>query len=444
MEHRSYAANLPMRPLDRRVSEPAWTLAWQSSRCAHRVARAGVFLALVSGVAHPLGAQARTAAPPIGVQATKSIVWPAPPDQPRINLASVITSDRDLKREGGILSGFRRLIGGAPAVGVAVLRPHDVAVDSKGRLYVTCGIPAEVRLFDPATRESRSIGVSGDWRLSKPMGLAVDEHDNVYVADQGARRVLVFGPAGGFVRIYGGDGLFVNPVDVAIDTAADVVYVVDAFLHQVLAFRRDDGALIRRIGRNAAGARRQRTAADAPLTTPHGGGAKDSTDALAGGGHGRPAGPMDAADNRGTGPGQFRYPGFAAVGSGGLLYVSDGLNARVQVFDRAGKFVREIGRRGDGPGTFARPKGVALDSEGHLYVVDAAFGNVQLFDDHGRVLMAFAAGGRAPGNLLMPSGIASDRWDRLYVADRINDRVQVFTYLRALTTTGGPPDGRHR
>jgi DNA-binding beta-propeller fold protein YncE len=111
--------------------------------------------------------------------------------------------------------------------------------------------------------------------------------------------------------------------------------------------------------------------------------------------------------------------------------VADGLNARVQAFDRAGKLLREIGQLGNGPGAFTRPKGVAVDSEGHLYVVDAAFSNVQIFDAQGRILMAFSSGGRGPGDLLMPSGISIDTQDRIYVADRMNDRVQVFTFLRS-------------
>lgn len=384
-------------------------------------------MALVSGTA----AQAQVRATPrdIGVRAVKSRVWPAPPEQPRIALTSTLASDLDLKRDGGGLGGWRRLLGGTPTGGFAVMRPHDVAVDSRGRLYVTCGIPTVVRVFDPAVKDSRSVGASGDYRLSKPMGLAVDEQDNVYVADQGARRVLVFAPSGAFVRMYDGGGIFLNPVDVAVDTAAGLVYVVDAYRHQVLVLNRASGQVVRRLGRTVGDAQPQRATARAPLTATHGADARDTAEKSPPMGHARPSASRDIEANRGTLAGQFRYPAFATVSARGQLFVSDGLNARVQVFARDGKFVRAIGGRGDGPGSFSRPKGVAIDSEDHLYVVDAAFGNVQLFDDQGRMLMDFSAGGQGPGDLLMPSGIASDRHDRLFVADRINDRVQVYTYL---------------
>jgi DNA-binding beta-propeller fold protein YncE len=105
------------------------------------------------------------------------------------------------------------------------------------------------------------------------------------------------------------------------------------------------------------------------------------------------------------------------------------MNFRIQVFDRNGKFLRQIGRHGDGPGAFARPKGIALDSDGHLYVADAAFNNVQVFDAQGRVLMAFGGFGRSSGALSLPLGVFIDRYDRIYVADRYNNRVQIYEYL---------------
>ena len=388
--------------------------------------------------------QDRSTARAIGVPPAKPRVWPLPPDQPRIALTSTISSDLDLKREAGALSGLRKLIAGTTKVAFPVMRPHDVTVDSRGRLYVSCCVPTVVRVFDPALSESRTLGTTGDWRLAKPMGLAVDEQDNVYVADQGARRVMVYSPTGAFVRMYDGDGVFLNPVDVAVDTAAGLLYVVDAFRHQVLVLNRASGQVLRRIGRTAGDAEQPRAAAGTALTASHGAAPKDTVGGSAPPGHGRPTAPRDIEKNRGTEPGTFRYPAFATVSPRGLLFVTDGLNARVQVFSRDGKFVREIGRRGDGPGTFSRPKGVALDSEDHLYVVDAAFSNVQLFDDQGRMLMAFATGGQGPGDLLMPSGIASDRHDRLFVADRMNDRVQVYTYLGARAPAKAPPEAARK
>jgi hypothetical protein len=43
------------------------------------------------------------------------------------------------------------------------------------------------------------------------------------------------------------------------------------------------------------------------------------------------------------------------VDGGGRIYVVDGRNYRIQVFDDEGRFVRTIGQRGQGPGEFGRP-----------------------------------------------------------------------------------------
>lgn len=137
----------------------------------------------------------------------------------------------------------------------------------------------------------------------------------------------------------------------------------------------------------------------------------------------------DLVENRGVGEGEFRYPAFVATGPDGRVYVSDGMNFRIQAFGPQGDFLFQFGRHGDTPGSFARPKGLAVDSEGHVYVVDAAFNNVQIFDNEGRLLMAFAGIGGGDGTLWMPLGITIDPQDRIMVADRFNDRLQVYQYL---------------
>jgi DNA-binding beta-propeller fold protein YncE len=84
---------------------------------------------------------------------------------------------------------------------------------------------------------------------------------------------------------------------------------------------------------------------------------------------------------RGSGAGEFDFEtedpadptglsGKIAVGSNGLVYVSDSGNARVEVFTSAGRFVRQFGSRGTGPGQFAFPFDIAVDGAGNAYVAD--------------------------------------------------------------------------
>ena len=61
----------------------------------------------------------------------------------------------------------------------------------------------------------------------------------------------------------------------------------------------------------------------------------------------------------------FPRGGGLSVDSKGNLYVADTGNVRVQMFDKTGKFVRQIGRKGQGPGEYEFPSRVLFDPEGN-------------------------------------------------------------------------------
>lgn len=375
----------------------------------------------------------------IGTPASGTIVWPNSTSEPaRIAFRASLASERDLGRRGTGWSRFRSMVEGSTPALTPVKRPYDLVVSPDRRVYVSDGARSQVLVLDPRTRVASFLGETGPGRgrLVKPMGLGIDARGNVYVADQGAKRVVAFTPAGSVLRTYGGPSTFLNPVDVAVDPEAGLVYVADSYLHQVVVFRLSDGALLRRIGRHEGDiTAKQRTLGT--LTSTHDLAEADlATRSALGHSPNRSNEPRDLIENRGAATGEFRYPSFLAVSPTGTLYVSDALNFRVQAFDRAGTFVRVIGRQGDSPGAFARPKGIAVDAAGHLYVVDAAFNNVQIFDEQGRLLLAFGQMGRGEGELVLPLGLFIDEHDFIYVADRTNDRVQVFQYLRPADAAG--------
>ena len=369
----------------------------------------------------------------IGTPASRTIVWPNATDEPaRIAFRASLASERDIGRRESGWSRFRSMVEGSTTTATPVKRPYDLVVSPDRRVFVSDGARSQVLVLDPRTHTASFLGETGPGRgrLVKPMGLGVDALGNVYVADQGAKRVVAFTPAGAVLRTYGGPSVFLNPVDVAIDPAAGLVYVADSYMHQVIVFRHSDGALLRRIGRHEGDiVAKQRTLGT--LTATHDLAEADlATRSALGHSPNRSNEPRDLVENRGAATGEFRYPSFLAVSPTGTLYVSDALNFRVQAFDRAGTFVRAIGRQGDAPGSFARPKGIAVDAAGHLYVADAAFNNVQIFDEQGRLLLAFGQMGRGEGELVLPLGLFIDEHDYIYIADRTNDRVQVFQYLR--------------
>lgn len=66
-------------------------------------------------------------------------------------------------------------------------------------------------------------------------------------------------------------------------------------------------------------------------------------------------------------------------GPDGAIYVLDGMNKRVVVFEPDGKFRSEFGGSGEGPGEFGRPGHMAIDKNHDLVVWDAGLGRLSTF-----------------------------------------------------------------
>jgi len=134
---------------------------------------------------------------------------------------------------------------------------------------------------------------------------------------------------------------------------------------------------------------------------------------------------------RGNADGQFNtsgdYPyGSIAIDEQGNVYVIDYGNDRVQKFDRQGKFIAKWGTHGDGDGEFILPFGVAVDSKGRVYVVDDGTARLQIFDGEGHFLSKFGGRGTADGKFQNPSYITVDNQGNVYIPDVAMGRVQEF------------------
>ncbi len=343
---------------------------------------------------------------------SREVVWPLPPDTPRIRLVGTFASNADVgKPEPSFLRRVWNAILARQVEQLWIERPFDVYGTAQGRVYATNGLLPQLWLFDPVAHEVRILEPGGEGRLRRPMGLGGDRQGRVYVADPAARRVVVLDTAGAYERAIGGESVFLNPVDVAVAPSGDRVYVVDAHLHQLLVFDAE-GKLLRRVGKHEG----DLAAKIEELRLQRLGQVETKT-------------PSDVVENRGQGEGEFRFPSFVAVGPQGNVYVTDAINARIQVFTPEGEFIRSIGQLGDGPGTFARPKGVGVDARGRIFVADAAFNNIQIFDSEGRLLLFFGELGSGDGRFWFPSGVdvADNGW--ILVADRLNSRIQVLEYV---------------
>ncbi|MFQ5442312.1 MAG: 6-bladed beta-propeller [Thermodesulfobacteriota bacterium] len=304
------------------------------------------------------------------------VVWPLPPDEPRIKFVKSYHSSTDIKRD----SVAAAIIIGAKSA-YRLRKPAGVHVDGQGKIYVTDTAYADVFIYDPVNEKSTSIGTMGSHLLSKPIGVATDSTGRIFVADTRVDKVVVVSPEGRFITYMAPDKPFEQPSGIAIDEPHNRIYVVDTHQHNVRVFDFKTLKYIKTIG------------------------------------------------GRGAEEGRFNYPSNITVDKDGKLYVVDTMNARVQIFDKEGRFLLTFGRFGDIAGEFARPKGIGVDSEGHIYVADAAFNNVQIFDQEGRILMAFGGYGNGRGLMILPAGLYIDKDDYIYVVDSWNARVVVYEFL---------------
>jgi len=114
---------------------------------------------------------------------------------------------------------------------------------------------------------------------------------------------------------------------------------------------------------------------------------------------------------------------------GGQVYVTDALNAAVQVFSsHDGAPLEPIGRRGLYVGNLVRPKGVTTDSQGNVYVVESYYDHLLVFNANGDFLLPLGGTGSEPGRFFLPAGAWSDAEDRIFVADMFNGRVVIFRF----------------
>ncbi len=119
----------------------------------------------------------------------------------------------------------------------------------------------------------------------------------------------------------------------------------------------------------------------------------------------------------GSGPGQFAGPRDCKVAGSGEIFISDGNNQRIQVFDQEGRFLRAFGSKGKGPGQLLRAHALDFGPDGNLYLVDVDNSRVIVFDPAGKFLSAWGKPGKGPGLFNAPHGLGFDAEGNLFVSN---------------------------
>ncbi|MDA3615694.1 peptidyl-alpha-hydroxyglycine alpha-amidating lyase family protein [Polluticaenibacter yanchengensis] len=83
----------------------------------------------------------------------------------------------------------------------------------------------------------------------------------------------------------------------------------------------------------------------------------------------------------------FNKPTDIAITKDGSFYISDGYgNSRIIKFSATGKYLFEWGKKGDKESEFNIPHGITLDENENVYVADRENNRIQVFDKNGRFL----------------------------------------------------------
>lgn len=308
-----------------------------------------------------------------------------------------------------------------------------VAVNSKGHVFVfqrgNTGGPAyaaaaaQLLEFDANGAFVREIG-HNLYAWSFAHAVKVDRADNVWVTDKGSDMVIRFNPAGQVTMVFGRkqeasdedtgplkhpkpplppvDGMFRQVTDITWDRAGNG-YISDGYINARVAKVGPDGAWLGSFG-----------------------------------------GPGD-------GPGQMNTPHSIASDAEDRIYVADRGNRRIQVFDTAGKVVRQItvdvpfdpatrpaiGAMPDQnppPGTAktmvaGAPWAVCITPPPHqvLYVSDAYPGRIYKLSLDGTVLGVLGRSGKQLKQFGWIHEIACPSENTLWVAELLNWRVQKLT-----------------
>jgi DNA-binding beta-propeller fold protein YncE len=331
-------------------------------------------------------------------QDLSKLVWPEPPNIPRVRYTSYFAGvpfDKEpdnnqgkkpkqtwMDRLAGMQSQDEKVT--LKNFPFQLLGPYGMSVDSKGRLYVADQKVGAIFIFNTETKETQLIRNGFEAHFGLINGVAVDDDDRIFVSDGKLGKVLVFNAKHEAQDQIKG---LVDPVGLAIDKENRLLYVVDTQQDEVLVYDADSLKPLRKIG--TAGKRHTLSA-----------------------------------------PGDFALPTDVALDKDGNVYVTDTLNWRVEIFDAEGKFISQFGKHCDAIGCFERPKGIAVDGDGHIWVVDTGLGLVQAYDRDGALLAYVGGPGRLLGQFTDPVGIFIDQNNRMFVSEQYPwGRVQEFRYI---------------
>ena len=136
----------------------------------------------------------------------------------------------------------------------------------------------------------------------------------------------------------------------------------------------------------------------------------------------------------------LNQPSDVAVSKDGRIYVVNGVNNQIRIFNNDGKFVSAFGTEGAANGEFRNPLGIDIDKSGNVFVADSGNHRIQKFDSKGQFLAEITLPSKS-NHPADPTDVAvDDSRQRCYIADNDNHSILVYDLdsLKLTQTYGGP------
>ena len=345
----------------------------------------------------------------------------------------------------GAMGGIGAFSGdGGPATAAELYNPAGIAVDAGGNVYIADCWNHRIRKVDTSgiisTFAGNCVGpwgtggYSGDGgpataaQLNKPLGVALDNNGNVFIADMGNQRIRKVNAAGIISTIAGidsagfsGDGgpatlaKLYGPANLKIDKYGNI-FIADM-----------DNQRIRKVDTLGI------------INTIAGNGF-DSSGGLGGGtGDG---GPATAAE--------LNLPSDIVIDEIGNVFFADSWNNRIRKVDISGIISTFAGSYwGDGgaatQAALNSPSAIAADRLGNVYIAEDAY-LVRKVNNEG-VISTFAGGGNTSSGgdggpatnagLFRPCGLAVDESRNVYIVEPFNYRIRKVDSFGIISTFAG-------
>ena len=255
--------------------------------------------------------------------------------------------------------------------------PYEVAVNDRDEILVADQCNHRVQVFDSYGTFLRSFGHRGEnaGEFSRPVGVAINKDRYIFVADNGNNRIQIFSWEGRHLGSFGGkgslDSQLCHPWGLSLDSTGNVI-VADTGNKLIKIFT-PDGKFVMKIG----------------------------------------------------GQGSLSLP-IHCVQCGEYFLVSDSSEHCIKVFNREGHFQYKFGKKGERNGEFNKPRFLSVTQSKHLLVCDQDNHRIQVFEPDGKFVGKFGTNGSKLGEFDEPFSVAVLSNDQTVVSDLKNNRIQIF------------------